>query len=188
MESHFSKITFCTLQPISFPDSSSPSPTWLKHMYFPGYSVLGSFQWLLMPCQLNIKLSNMAHQLHTLQLVLYTTWPVELALLLCAAPPSGTLTALWKSHSCFRTSSIGSSGKPCGSPLQLAVPCLEFPKCLQGTFILAFIILNARAGFFLPLATSALSCLFWLCLSVKHVAWPLLGSVNFSGKIESVSP
>lgn len=131
VESHFSKITCCTLQPISFLVSSSPSPTCLN-MYFSGYSLFESFQWLPMPCQLKFRLSNMAHEPHTLHLVLCTTWPVELALLLHAAPPSGTLTALWKSHSSFRTSSISSSGKPCGSPLQLVVPCVEFPKCLRG--------------------------------------------------------
>lgn len=78
-------------------------------MSLPGCSSLEHFQWLLMPCELKFKLSNMAHQLHTLQLVLHATWPMDLALPLCAAPPSGTSTALWTSHSSLRTSSISIS-------------------------------------------------------------------------------
>lgn len=139
-----------------------------------------------MPCELRFKHFNMAHQLHILQLVLHTTWPTELALPLCTAFPWGTRTALRKSHSSLRTSSISLVALAAlwvSSSVGGALPWA--PKVSSGEFYRGLINLKCQSWIlFLPLALSALPCLPWHpqvpspcqvhCLAIVGSQWILV--------------
>lgn len=138
-----------------------------------------------MPCELKFKLSNMAHQLHTLQLVLHATWPMDLALPLCAAPPSGTPTALWTSHSSLRTSSVSISGSLVGLFSSWWCPALSSQRVFRRPPSWPYHSkMQELDSLFFPLALSALPCLSWhplpwFHLPAKRTAWPLLGASEF---------
>lgn len=189
MESHFSKVPFCTLQLTSVSAFSSSSITWFKYMCFqaiPSLKALLSMALYVLKDKSNFStwfISSMTLQI----LVLPVTWPMEEALPVGAASPSGTLPTHWKSHPSFRTSPISSSGSPVGLLSRWWCPALNSQSvCRRPPFWhLSFWNLslwNARADTrcstgckcpaLFPLASSAL-------YSTECTAWHTAGVSEF---------